>query len=406
MTPSEAPWAARSEGVVRLCEVRMEHVGKRYGEAWAVRDVSISVRPGELYTLLGPSGCGKTTLLRMLAGFVGARHRPHRRGRRADRSRSAVEAQCRHGLPAVRALAPHVGVRERGLRPPRPRRAHGGRRAQGPGGARPGRARRRRRAAPVRAVRRPAAAGGAGPHARGGAAAAPAGRAARRASTPVCARRCASSSRACTARSASRPSTSRVITPRPSRSPRASPCSPGAGWCRRARPEEIYWQPRTRFVAEFVGAANLVPVRVVELREIGVVVETVGGARLPVASGGHPWALGAPRAPLPAARGARGRGGRARARRHPRHRARQVLRGLAPALRGGHLGRDAPRRDDHLRGPRADAAARRPREGAGLAGDVGAAARRASRGGGCAHVTEEGAAFDAIVCRKRRTTER
>ena len=60
------------------------------------------------------------------------------------------------------------------------------------------------------------------------------------------------------------------------------------------RPEEIYWKPKNRFVAEFVGAANLVPVRVVELREVGVVVETAGGARVPVASGGRVWALGAP----------------------------------------------------------------------------------------------------------------
>jgi ABC-type Fe3+/spermidine/putrescine transport system ATPase subunit len=52
------------------------------------------------------------------------------------------------------------------------------------------------------------------------------------------------------------------------------------------RPEEIYWRPRDRFVAEFVGAANLVPVRVVEVRDLGVVVETAGGSRIPVASGG------------------------------------------------------------------------------------------------------------------------
>src|SRR4029077_5404209 len=60
----------QDETVIRLSEVRMEKVGKRYGAAWAVKDVSISIRPGEFYTLLGPSGCGKTTLLRMLAGFA------------------------------------------------------------------------------------------------------------------------------------------------------------------------------------------------------------------------------------------------------------------------------------------------------------------------------------------------
>jgi ABC-type Fe3+/spermidine/putrescine transport system ATPase subunit len=42
-----------------------------------------------------------------------------------------------------------------------------------------------------------------------------------------------------------------------------------------------------------VGAANLVTVRVTEVRDLGVVVETAGGSRIPVASGGHAWAVGA-----------------------------------------------------------------------------------------------------------------
>jgi len=54
--------------------IRLESVSKRFdhrvkGEVYAVRDVNLDVRPGELLTLLGPSGCGKTTTLRMIAGF-------------------------------------------------------------------------------------------------------------------------------------------------------------------------------------------------------------------------------------------------------------------------------------------------------------------------------------------------
>ena len=44
-----------------------EHAVK--GHIFAVKDVHLDVKPGELLTLLGPSGCGKTTTLRMIAGF-------------------------------------------------------------------------------------------------------------------------------------------------------------------------------------------------------------------------------------------------------------------------------------------------------------------------------------------------
>ena len=50
-------------------EVELSNVSKQFGGVTVVDSVSLGVRRGEFLTLLGPSGCGKTTLLRMIAGF-------------------------------------------------------------------------------------------------------------------------------------------------------------------------------------------------------------------------------------------------------------------------------------------------------------------------------------------------
>ena len=63
---SERPWldpAAKPQIV-------LEGLGKSYGAFAAVGSVSLSIYKGEMFALVGASGCGKTTLLRMLAGFV------------------------------------------------------------------------------------------------------------------------------------------------------------------------------------------------------------------------------------------------------------------------------------------------------------------------------------------------
>jgi spermidine/putrescine transport system ATP-binding protein len=44
-------------------------INKRFGDVEALKDVDLEVRSGEFFTLLGPSGCGKTTLLRIIAGL-------------------------------------------------------------------------------------------------------------------------------------------------------------------------------------------------------------------------------------------------------------------------------------------------------------------------------------------------
>jgi len=52
-----------------VAEIRVENLRKQFGEFAAVKQSSFTVEHGSFFVMLGPSGCGKTTTLRMIAGL-------------------------------------------------------------------------------------------------------------------------------------------------------------------------------------------------------------------------------------------------------------------------------------------------------------------------------------------------
>ena len=50
--------------------IQAENITFGYSKRTVLHDVSLSIRKGEIVSLLGPNGCGKTTLLKILLGSV------------------------------------------------------------------------------------------------------------------------------------------------------------------------------------------------------------------------------------------------------------------------------------------------------------------------------------------------
>ena len=91
--------------------VEFRSVVKQYGAVRAVNDISFTIEPGTLVTLLGPSGCGKTTTLRLIAGLEIATAGQILIGGEDVTLRSAAERDVSMVFQSY-ALFPHMSVFE------------------------------------------------------------------------------------------------------------------------------------------------------------------------------------------------------------------------------------------------------------------------------------------------------
>ena len=92
--------------------IKAEGLTRRFGARVAVADVSLEVRPGEVFGLLGPNGAGKTTLVRLLTGVL-APHagRAEVAGEDVTRRPEAVKARIGYATQDA-SVYPDLTVRE------------------------------------------------------------------------------------------------------------------------------------------------------------------------------------------------------------------------------------------------------------------------------------------------------
>jgi branched-chain amino acid transport system ATP-binding protein len=68
--PEGEPLFTSGDGWTRPPALTLTGVGRSFGGAVAVRDLSLTVEPGEVVGLIGPNGAGKTTVFNLITGSI------------------------------------------------------------------------------------------------------------------------------------------------------------------------------------------------------------------------------------------------------------------------------------------------------------------------------------------------
>lgn len=81
--------------------LKIQHLTKTYGDKKAVDDLSLEIRPGEIYGFIGHNGAGKTTTIKACCGLL-----------QFDSGEITVDGvsvkenplECKNGLPIYRII--------------------------------------------------------------------------------------------------------------------------------------------------------------------------------------------------------------------------------------------------------------------------------------------------------------
>ena len=84
-------------GEINLSALEAHRIRKRFGTRVVVKDVSLSIRQGEVVGLLGPNGAGKTTCFYVIAGLIKADQGSIHLGKQVI-TQAPMDARARLGL--------------------------------------------------------------------------------------------------------------------------------------------------------------------------------------------------------------------------------------------------------------------------------------------------------------------